>query len=254
MPPFAAHLLLVPMLATVSAVVALAQAPVPSNSDSEYGTHLLGQNFNCGDLSGKRSPAAEHLMPEPADQSTATTFIGTRPLVSRSNTPLIAELSLCQGEMLLRRAHSPAVTLTVALRKPLPAGRTVADYIHTLASADGTVKLMVDLPTDTAPHITLDLPEPTTSKIALSHGHLVLNQLLGDTEIAIAKGEVDLHASNDNFSSVQSAAAVGGICDKRPHGFGNHGHMLSSFNGRGIGKYTVRFAAAAGHLNLLPPL
>jgi hypothetical protein len=184
-----------------------------------------------------------------ADVSTASSFEAFRAL-GPGNT---IYLRICSAKVMVH--VSPAsnrLHLTIRLRKELPKGRTVADYIPLFSVDSKQAELQFKAPKDLHPEITLEVPESTAFKFGLGSGSIEFDRIPGNLNIGIGKGDLLLHANgNADYSSINAGFGIGGMRDKRPGGH-NVGYLAGGWKDQGSGKYNVELGAGWGDLILLP--
>ena len=241
----ALRLVSVPMLAVLLAIPALAHAAI---LDDEPTSQACEQDQ-------KQAPATAPFAPAATDQNTPTLFSAVRPIPSiDSHTIPTAHIAICRADFTLTQSADAAAHLTIELSKPLPSGQPASQLVHRFLVTSAGLQLEVDAPKGTSPRIHLALPLGTSTELALVGGNLEVIHLLGNSQIAIVKGNASLHVADVDFATLECATILGGIRDRRPNGSGNHGHMLATWTAHGTGKAKVEFSAVSGDLILLPPI
>ncbi len=240
------RLLSLPMLALLLAIPVIAYAA--PNGDSTHCTETEDQ-------SSSDKPALLRFTPDRADTDSTTQFSATRPL---SQAPLAApphttaHITLCRASLTITPSSDTSAHLLISLGKPLSSEQLVSTFVRHFVLTGSRLELDIEAPEGASPRVSLALPLGTTTELALVSGDLNISHLLGDSQIAIVKGNATLHLADADFSSLECATIVGGIRDRRPGG-NSHGHVLSTWTTHGTGTAKVQVSAVSGDLILLPP-
>lgn len=243
--PRALRLVSLPMLALLLAIPAIAHAAPYNDSSSCSHDESKGP-------SGK--PDLPQFTPNPTDANSTSQFTATRPLsgTSSAQTHVTAHITVCRASLTVAPSSDASAHLSITLSKPLSSGKLASTFVRQFIISDSRLYLEIDAPEGVSPHVSLTLPLGTATEIALVHGDLNFAHLLGDSQIAIVKGNATLHLADADFRSLECAAIMGGIQDRRPGG-SSHGHRLSAWTTEGTGTAKIEFSAVSGDLILLPP-
>ena len=163
------------------------------------------------------------------------------------------DLGVCRGSIVVRHGTQfDRLHLIITLKRELPRGSTVADFIPQFTVDSKQTELQIDLPEKYWPQIVIEIPERTSFNAGLGKGTIDFNSIPGDLSIGVGKGDLLLHTrSQADYALLSAGFALGGVEDKRPGGK-NHGHMRNVWSETGTGKYNVSLGAGWGHLVLLP--
>ncbi len=212
---------------------------------------------NCShdrDTGSSRTLDRPQFAPDPTDANNASHFAATRALSTTSAAPSAnaAHIAICGASLTVTPSPDASAHLSISLSKPLPSGQLASSLVRRFALTGSHLDLEIEAPEGLAPRIALTLPSGTRTELALIRGDLDLRHLLGDSQIAIVKGNATLHVADSDFSSLECATIMGGIHDRRPGG-SSHGHVLSTWTAHGTGSAKIEFSAVSGDLILLPP-
>ncbi len=241
----AIRLVSLPMLALLLAVPAVAHAAPDTDST------------NCSHDESK-GPSAKPTSPpftsESSDADSPSQFTATRSLSRSQSAPthVTAHIAVCRASLTVKPSPDADAHLSISIDKPLSSRQLVSTFIRRFALVDSRLELEIDAPDGSAPRVSLMLPLGTTTELALVRGDLEFGHLLGDSQIAIVKGNAILHLADSDFRSLECATIMGGIHDRRPGG-ATYGHVLSTWTARGTGTAKIEFSAVSGDLILLPP-
>jgi hypothetical protein len=238
--------ILLPMLAALLAIPAIARAAAPDDDSS----------MHCDSDRESQSPgrAPPAFVPDSTDGNTASTFSAIRSLTSDASAPSSssAHISICRATVTLTPSSDGNAHLSIDLSKALPSGQLASSLVHRFLLSDSGLHLEIKAPEGANARIHLALPVGTATEFALVRGDLNVLRLFGNAHIAIVKGNATLHLADADFATLQCAAVLGGIRDRRPGG-GSHGHVLSSWTAHGTGAANIQMSAVSGDLILLPP-
>ena len=244
----ATRLVSLPMLALLLAIPASARAFTLESDDSP----------NCGndnDTSSSGKPQLPRFTPAAPDSDSVSHFEATRPVSTTASvaSPVTAHIAICRASLTLALSPDQTAHLTVSLGKSLPTGQRVSSFIRRFVVTGSRIEIEIEAPEGISPRVGLALPLGTRTELALVRGNLDIGHLLGDSQIAIVKGNATLHLADADFSSLECATIMGGIRDHRPGG-SSHGHVLSTWTAHGTGAAKIEFSAVSGDLILLPPV
>ena len=234
-----------PMLALLLAIPAVAHAALDTDST------------NCSHDESKGSSGkltSPQFTPDSSDTNSPSQFTATRSLSGPSSAPshVTAHIAVCRASLTIKPSSDAEAHLSISLSKPLPSGHLVSTLVHRFVLTESRLELEIDAPEGITPHVSLTLPLGTATELALVRGDLEIGHLLGDSQIAIVKGNATLHLADADFRSLECATIMGGIHDRRPGG-STHGHVLSTWAAQGTGTSKIEFSAVSGDLILLPP-
>lgn len=158
------------------------------------------------------------------DTSTASSFEASRSF-QKGNTLYLA---VCSAKVLVRTSSSVnRLHISIRLRRELPKGRTVADYISQFSVDSKQAEFQFKAPKEYRPEIAIEVPEATASEIELGVGSIEFHRIPGDLNISLAKGNTLLHSnSKADYASISASTGIGGTRDKRPGGKST-GHLAS---------------------------
>ena len=234
-----------PMLALLLAIPAVAHAAPDTDST----------NCSHDESKGPSSQlTATQFTPDPSDTNSPTHFTATRFLSGPSSAPIhvTAHIAVCRASLTVKPSPDADAHLSISLGKPLSSGRLASTLVRRFALTGARLELEIEAPEGTTPHVSILLPRGTATELALVRGDLDVSDVLGDSQIAIVKGNATLHLADADFRSLECATIMGGIHDRRPGG-ATHGHVLSTWTAQGTGTSKIEFSAVSGDLILLPP-
>ena len=237
------RLVSLPMLALLLAIPAVAHAAPDTDST------------NCShDESPSGKITTPQFTPDSSDTNSPSQFTATRSLSGPSSAPahVMAHIAVCRASLTVKPSPDADAHLSISLNKPLSSGQLASTFVRRFALVDSRLQIEIDAPEGISPRINLQLPLGTATELALVRGDLEVAHLLGDSQIAIVKGNATLHLADADFRSLECATIMGGIHDRRPGG-ATHGHVLSIWTARGTGTAKIEFSAVSGDLTLLPP-
>ena len=245
MPTRAIRLVSLPMLALLLAIPAVAHATLDTDSASCSHDESKGPSAN---------PTTPQFAPDSSDTNTSSRFTATRSLLGPSSKPsrVTAHIAVCRASLTVKPSPDTNAHLSISVDKPLSSGQHASTFVRRFALVNSRLELEIDAPEGASPRIDLQLPLGTTTEIALVRGDLEVSHLLGNSQIAIVKGNATLHLADTDFRSLECATIMGGIHDRRPGG-SSHGHVLSTWTAQGTGSSKIEFSAVSGDLILLPP-